>query len=128
MAELERLETFITENFRIKDGETAVDAAIRLLKRLRKMIPKPETEEIVSVEKGEHGRTRQVYLTKDKDTGELLKRKVELTSYYDTGEIDKIKQRWFDGKGNLLRERIIKHFKDGRQQPKIIEKKKAIDD
>ena len=40
-------------------------------------------------------------------------------SYYKTGEIDKIKQRWFDGEGNLLRERIIKHFRDGRQ-PKII--------
>lgn len=115
MTDLERLEAFIIEHFRIKDGETAVDAAIRLLRRLRKMIPKPETEEVVSVEKGEHGRTRQVYKLRDKDTGELLKRKVELTSYYDTGEINVIRQRWFDGEGNLLRERIIKHFRDGRQ-------------
>lgn len=121
MADLERLEAFITENFRIKEGETVVDAAIRLLRRLRKMIPKPETEEIVNVEKGKFGRTRQVYKLRDKDTGELLKKKIELTSYYDTGEINMIRQKWFDGEGNLLKERIIKHFRDGRQPKVIIE-------
>lgn len=109
------LETFVTENFTIRDGETVVDAGIRLLTRLRKIIPKPETEETTTVEKGEYGRTQQVYKLRDKDTGELLKKRVEVTSYYDTGEVNVIGQRWFDGEGNLLKERKIKHFRDGRQ-------------
>lgn len=122
MTDLERLEILITENFRIKEGETIINAVIRLLRRLRKILPKPETEEIMSVEKGQHGRTRQVYKLKDVDTGELLKWRVELTSYYDTGERNKVKQRWFDGEDNLLREMIVKHFRDGRQ-PQIIQDK-----
>ena len=73
-----------------------------------------ETVSTSTVEKGKHGRTRQVYLTKDKVTGKLISRRVEITSYYDTGEIDLLIQKRFKG-GELVSERKIKHFRDGRQ-------------
>lgn len=115
MANLKDLEEFITENFTIKEEEKIIDAAIRLLCRYKEQNPQSETEEIVNVEKGKHGRTSQIYELKNKDTGELISKREEMTSYYKTGEINIIKQKWFDGEGNLLKERAIKHFRDGRQ-------------
>ena len=54
-------------------------------------------------------------MSKDKVTGELISKREEKTSYYDTGEINVCIQKRFDGKGNLVSERSIKHFRDGRQ-------------
>lgn len=122
MADLERLEDFITENFRIKEGETAVDAAIRLLERLKELTPGRETEETSTVEKGKHGRIHQIYETRYRDTEELISKREEATSYYPTGEINIIIQKWFNAEGKLLKMRTIKYFIDGRQ-PKVIEVK-----
>lgn len=118
MTELEELTEFITENFTIKEEETTVDAAIRLLTRLKELAPGRETEETSTVEKGEHGRTLQIYETRYKDTGDLISKREEATSYYPSGEINIIIQKWFDAEGKLLKMRTIKHFKDGRQ-PKV---------
>ena len=116
------VENFITQNFTLKNGETALDATIRLLTKLKEMRPERETQETSVVEKGQFGRTRQVYETRYVDTGELISRRVEVTSYYDTGEINVIVKRWFDKDGNLLRERKIKYFRDGRR-PVVTESK-----
>jgi len=117
--EVSDVENYVEQNFMLKENETALDAAIRLLKRLKRIAPKRETVETSVVEKGKWGRTRQVYELRDKDTGKLISKRVEITSYYDTGEINLFIQRWFNAKGELLRERKIKHFRDGRQ-PKIM--------
>ncbi|KKN52587.1 hypothetical protein LCGC14_0611390 [marine sediment metagenome] len=74
-----------------------------------------ETQETTQVTKGKNGRTFQTYETKYVDTGELVGKREETTTYYATGELKKIKQKRFDANGNLLKERNIKYFKDGRQ-------------
>ena len=92
MTNLKDLKDFITENFTIKKNETEINAAIRLLSRYKEQNPEPETEEIVSVVKGEYGRTFQAYETRYVDTGELIRKREETTTYYPTGELNLIKQ------------------------------------
>ena len=117
-AEAKDVENYVQQNFTLKQGETALDAAIRLLSKLKEIQPARETVETTAVEKGQFGRTSQVYELRYKDTGELISSREEVTSYYDTGELNMIHQKWFDGEGKLVRHRIIKYING---QPKIIE-------
>ena len=109
-ADVKDLESYVTKNFTLKQGESALDAAIRLLSRLKQIQPARDTIETSVVEKGQFGRTRQVYETRYKDTGELVSSREEIISYYDSGELKEIMQKWFDCKGKMVRRRIVKYF------------------
>ncbi len=74
-----------------------------------------ESQETTQVTKGKNGRTFQTYETRYVDTGKLIRKREEKTTYYSTGELKKIKQKRFDASGKKLKERNIKYFKDGRQ-------------
>jgi len=123
-ADVKDLESYVTKNFTLKQGESALDAAIRLLSRLKEIRPERETVETSVMEKGQFGRTHQVYELRYLDTGELVSSREKITSYYDSGELKEIMQKWFDGKGELVRERTISYFKDGRQ-PLVNEEKEV---
>lgn len=114
-ADIKDVESYVTENFVLKQGETPLDAAIRLLSRLKEIRPERETVETSLVEKGQFGRTHQVYELRYLDTGELVSSREEIISYYDSGELKEIMQKWFDCKGKMVRERTISYFKDGRK-------------
>ena len=114
-ADVKDLEDYVSQNFVLKQGETALDAAIRLLSRLKEIRPERETVETSLVEKGQFGRTHQIYETRYEDTGELISSREEIISYYDSGELKEIMQKWFDCKGKMVRERTISYFKDGRK-------------
>ena len=67
-----------------------------------------------SVEKDDQGRTGLwTEETKNID-GILISKRVDAYSYYKTGEVDVIIQRVYDNK-NLVSEKSIKHFVDGRK-------------
>ena len=123
-ADIKDVESYVTENFVLKQGETPLDAAIRLLSRLKEIRPERETVETSLVEKGQFGRTHQVYELRYLDTGELVSSREKITSYYDSGELKEIMQKWFDCKGKTVRERTISYFKDGRQ-PLVNEEKEV---
>ena len=114
-ADIKDVESYVTENFVLKQGETPLDAAIRLLSRLKEIRPERETVETSLVEKGQFGRTHQVYELRYLDTGELVSSREKITSYYDSGELKQVIQKWFDCKGKVVRERTISYFKDGRK-------------
>lgn len=65
--------------------------------------------------KGKYGRIFQDYETKYKDTGELIRKREETTTYYKTGELNLIKQKRFDADGKLLKQKNVKFFKDMKQ-------------
>ena len=117
-AEVEDVEDYVTQNFTLKQGETPLDAAIRLLTRFKQIQPGRETVETSVVEKGQFGRTRQVYETRYVDMGELISSREEITSYYRSGELKQVVQKWFDCKGKMVRHRIVKYING---QPKITE-------
>ena len=114
-ADIKDVESYVTENFVLKQGETLLDTAIRLLSKLKEIRPERETVETSLVEKGQFGRTHQIYETRYEDTGELISSREEIISYYDSGELKEIMQKWFDCKGKMVRERTISYFKDGRK-------------
>ena len=114
-ADVKDLEDYVSQNFVLKQGETALDAAIRLLSRLKEIRPERETVETSVMEKGQFGRTHQVYETRYEDTGELISSREEIISYYESGELKQVIQKWFDCKGKVVRERTISYFKDGRK-------------
>jgi len=116
---LEELTQFVEKNFTLNDGETAVDGAIRLLTQFKELNIERETEEIITKAMGEHGRTEQVYELRYVDTGELISKRIETTTYYPTGEINMVTQKRFDKNDKLISERDIKYYKDGKQ-PKIL--------
>ena len=74
-----------------------------------------ETEETTQVTKGKNGRTFQTYETRYVDTEELIGKREEKPNYYKTGELNLIIQKRFDATGKLLKQKNVKHFKDGRQ-------------
>ena len=117
-ADVKDLESYVTKNFTLKQGESALDAAIRLLTKLKQIQPARETQETSVVEKGHFGRTRQVYELRYLDTGELISSREEITSYYESGELKQVVQKWFDCKGKMVRHRIVKYING---QPKITE-------
>ena len=55
--------------------------------------------------------------TRDGDT--LIRKRVDEYTYYNTGEVDTITQKVFDGEGNLVSEKRVKHFRDSR--PPVVE-------
>jgi len=114
-ATLEEFTTFIEENFTQIDGENVFDTAIRLLTRYKELNPQRETEEIITKASGKNGRTSQVYELRYVDTGELISKRTESTTYYGTGEINMVTQKRFDKNSKLVNERKIKYYKDGRQ-------------
>ena len=123
-AEVKDLESYVEQNFVLKENETAIDATIRLLTRLKEIRPERRTQEIVTtIEKGNSGRTYQLYETRYVDTGELISSREETTSYHPTGELNMIHQKWFDGQGKLVRHRIVKYING---QPKVMEVKDVL--
>ena len=115
-AEVKDVENFVTQNFTLKQDETPLDAAIRLLGKLKEMRPERETVETSVVEKGQWGRERQVYLLRYVDTGKMVSKRIETTEYDKNGIIKEVLQEWFDKDSKLVRKRKIK-YKDG--QPKV---------
>lgn len=111
----EEFNQFIEKNFVLKNGETAIDAAIRLLIQYKELNIERETEEIVTKVMGKHGRIEQIYELRYVDTGELISKRTETTTYYPSGEINMVTQKRFDKEGKFLGGRNIKHYKDGRQ-------------
>ena len=109
-ANVQDLENYVTKNFTLKQGETALDAALRLLSKLKEIRPERETQETSVVEKGQFGRTRQVYELRYLDTGELIRRRVEVTEYDVKGVIKAVTQEWYDAEDKLLKERTIKYI------------------
>ena len=122
-ADVKDLEDYVSQNFVLKQGETALDAAIRLLSRLKEIRPERETVETSVMEKGQFGRTHQVYELRYLDTGKLVSSREEGTSYYDTGELNMIHQKWFDKGGKLVKHRIVKYI-NGQPKVTIVEKEK----
>ena len=92
-ADVKDLESYVTKNFTLKQGETPLDTAIRLLSRLKEIRPERETVETSVMEKGQFGRTHQIYETRYEDTGELISSREKITSYYDSGELKEIMQK-----------------------------------
>ena len=110
-AEAKDVENYVTKNFTLKPDETALDAAIRLLGRLKEIRPERETVETSTVEKGEFGRTRQVYELRYLDTGELISKRIEVTEYATNGVIKAVTQDWYDAGNMLLKQRKISYAK-----------------
>ena len=52
--------------------------------------------------------------TRDID-GILVSRRIDEYIYWPSGEIQTIAEHWYDGNNNLIFERIIEHFLDGRK-------------
>jgi len=79
----------------------------------------------VSVIKDEKGRMKKwTEEIRDVD-GMLLSRRVDEYTYYKTGETDTINQKRYDGEGNLLSEKDVKHFIDNNQSVVFDVKKKG---
>ena len=110
-ADVKDLENYVTENFTLKESETALDAAIRLLGRLKEIRPERETVETSVVEKGQFGRTRQVYELRYVDIGELISSREEVTEYTANGVIKAITQEWLDAGNKLIKQRKISYAK-----------------
>jgi Mg2+/Co2+ transporter CorB len=74
-----------------------------------------ENETASHVEKDKKGRVKKwTEETKDLD-GILISKRVDEYSYYKTGEVDIITQQVYDSKGELVSEKKVKHFVDGRR-------------
>ena len=115
-ADVKDLEDYVTKNFTLKPSETPLDAAIRLLTKLKEIRPERETVETSLVEKGQFGRTHQVYELRYVDTGELISSRTETTEYDQNGIIETVTQEWYDAQGKLERKRKVKYVKG---QPEI---------
>ena len=77
--------------------------------------PIEEITSEISIIKDAQGRTN-TWTEEMKDVkGVIISKRRDEYNYHKTGEVDTIIQQVYDGKGGLISEKRIKHFKDGKQ-------------